>query len=67
MSPEVLEEEKLLEERKARFWERHSRTPLNERQIKVLQRVMEDDWKGKLTSSKWATTTGPSGGRPART
>ena len=39
--------------RKARFWERFAREPLNERQIKVLHRVM-DDWEGKLTSSKWA-------------
>jgi len=39
--------------RKARFWERYSREPLNERQIKVLNRVM-DNFEGKLTSSKWA-------------
>ena len=39
--------------RKARFWERYAKEPLNERQIKVLNRVM-DDFEGKLTSSKWA-------------
>jgi len=39
--------------RKARFWERCAREPLNERQIKVLNRVM-DNFEGKLTSSKWA-------------
>jgi len=39
--------------RKARFWERYSREALNERQIHVLQRVM-DNFEGKLTSSKWA-------------
>jgi Fic family protein len=39
--------------KKARFWERHAREPLNERQIKVLNRVM-DNFEGKLTSSKWA-------------
>jgi len=39
--------------RKARFWERYAREPLNERQIKVLNRVM-DNFEGKLTSSKWA-------------
>jgi len=39
--------------RKARFWERYARQPLNERQIKVLNRVM-DNFEGKLTSSKWA-------------
>ena len=38
---------------KARFWERYAREPLNERQIKVLNRVM-DNFEGKLTSSKWA-------------
>ena len=38
---------------KARFWERYARQPLNERQIKVLNRVM-DNFEGKLTSSKWA-------------
>ncbi|MEE4217733.1 MAG: Fic family protein [Xanthomonadales bacterium] len=38
---------------KAKFWERFSREPLNERQIKVLHRVMEN-WQGNLTSSKWA-------------
>lgn len=38
---------------KARFWERFAREPLNERQIKVLNRVM-DGFEGKLTSSKWA-------------
>ena len=39
--------------RKARFWERYSREALNERQIKVLNRLM-DNFEGKLTSSKWA-------------
>lgn len=38
---------------KARFWERFAREPLNERQIRVLNRVM-DGFEGKLTSSKWA-------------
>lgn len=38
---------------KARFWDRFNQEPLNERQIKVLQRVM-DNFEGKLTSSKWA-------------
>ena len=39
--------------RKAKFWEHFARQPLNERQIKVIRRVM-DNWEGKLTSSKWA-------------
>lgn len=38
---------------KARFWERFAKEPLNERQIKVLNRLM-DGFEGKLTSSKWA-------------
>jgi Fic family protein len=38
---------------KARFWERFAKEPLNDRQIKVLNRVL-DGFKGKLTSSKWA-------------
>lgn len=39
---------------KARFWDRFGKEALNERQIKVLQRVMREDWQGNLTSSKWA-------------
>ncbi|MEB3203796.1 MAG: Fic family protein [Candidatus Sericytochromatia bacterium] len=38
---------------KARFWQRWSGTALNERQIKVLNRML-DGFEGKLTSSKWA-------------
>ena len=38
---------------KARFWEQFAKEPLNERQIKVLNRVL-DGFEGKLTSSKWA-------------
>jgi Fic family protein len=41
---------------KARFWERFATEPLNERQIKVLNRVL-DGFEGKLTSSKWAKLT----------
>lgn len=42
--------------RKAAFWQRYASEPLNERQVKVLKRVM-DNWEGKLTSSKWAKIT----------
>jgi Fic family protein len=42
--------------RKARFWETHSNTPLNERQRKVLNRLL-DGFHGKLTTSKWAAIT----------
>jgi Fic family protein len=38
---------------KARFWQRMSGIALNERQVKVLNRLL-DGFEGKLTSSKWA-------------
>jgi Fic family protein len=38
---------------KARFWQRLQGAALNERQIKVLNRLL-DGFEGKLTSSKWA-------------
>jgi len=38
---------------KARFWEQFAGTPMNERQIKVLNRML-DGFEGKLTTSKWA-------------
>jgi Fic family protein len=41
---------------KARFWERFAKEPLNERQVKVLNRLL-DGFEGKLTSSKWAKLT----------
>jgi Fic family protein len=39
--------------RKARFWEIHAETSLNERQRLVLNKL-PDGFDGKLTSSKWA-------------
>ncbi len=41
---------------KARFWERFAQQPLNERQVKVLNQLL-DGFKGKLTTSKWAKLT----------
>ncbi|MBF0214891.1 MAG: Fic family protein [Magnetococcales bacterium] len=38
---------------KARFWQHWAGTPLNERQVKLLNRLL-DGFQGKLTSSKWA-------------
>ena len=38
---------------KARFWQQWATTPLNERQVKLLNRLL-DGFDGKLTSSKWA-------------
>ena len=39
---------------KAQFWERAAALALNERQIKILNRLL-DGFEGKMTSSKWAT------------
>ena len=39
---------------KASFWEAHAHQSLNERQVKILNRLL-DGFEGKLTSSKWAT------------
>jgi Fic family protein len=38
---------------KARFWERFATEPLNERQISILNTLL-DGIEGKLTTSKWA-------------
>ena len=39
--------------RKAQFWDRFAREPLNDRQIKVINKLL-DGFEGKMTSSKWA-------------
>lgn len=39
---------------KGKFWQRWVETPMNERQIKVLNKLL-GGFDGKLTSSKWAT------------
>lgn len=41
---------------KFRFWEHFAQDPLNERQIKVLNRLL-DGFEGKLATSKWAKLT----------
>jgi Fic family protein len=38
---------------KAKFWEHFADVPMNERQIKVLNQLL-DGFEGKLTTSKWA-------------
>ncbi len=38
---------------RTRFWRQWAATPLNERQVKLVNRLF-DGFKGKLTSSKWA-------------
>jgi len=42
--------------RKARFWEKHAYTLLNERQQLMLNKLL-DGFEGKLNSSKWAKIT----------
>jgi Fic family protein len=42
--------------RKARFWESVAGQPLNERQRKVINRLL-DGFEGKLTNAKWAALT----------
>jgi len=42
---------------KARFWQRWAGSPFNDRQIKLLNRLL-DGFDGKLTSSKWAAVAG---------
>jgi Fic family protein len=39
--------------KKARFWDRHSGTAINERQRKIVNQLL-NGFEGKLTSSKWA-------------
>ncbi len=39
---------------KARFWEKHATTTLNDRQLTTINRLL-DNFYGKLNSSKWAT------------
>lgn len=39
---------------KAKFWQHAATIPMNERQIKVLNRLL-DGFEGKLTTSKWAS------------
>lgn len=38
---------------KAKFWEKHKQTILNERQLKMINKLL-DGFKGKLVTSKWA-------------
>ncbi|UXI66590.1 Fic family protein [Tahibacter amnicola] len=40
--------------RKSRFWQQWAEVPMNARQIKVLNRLL-DGFEGRLTSSKWAS------------
>lgn len=42
---------------KAQFWERFAQQPFNERQVKILNMLL-DGFDGKLTTSKWAGIVG---------
>jgi Fic family protein len=42
--------------RKARFWDKHRGTPMNDRQRLILNKIL-DGFEGKLTTSKWAKLT----------
>jgi len=54
LSRSLQSSEQVLEEvfRRAAFWQAHADPIFNERQRKILQRIMSD-FEGKLTSSKW--------------
>ena len=39
---------------KADFWSRNAKTTFNDRQIKMLNKLLDGDFRGKLQSSKWA-------------
>ena len=41
---------------KARFWERFAKRPFNERQVNMLNKLL-DGFEGNLTTSKWAKIT----------
>ena len=41
---------------KAKFWEHHAKTVLNNRQLLMINKLL-DGFTGKLTTSKWATIT----------
>lgn len=51
----ILSSEQMLHDvlQKAKFWNLHKNTVLNERQIKMINKLF-DSFEGKLTTSKWA-------------
>ena len=48
--------EKILESvlHKAMFWNTNAKIPFNDRQKKILNKLLDGDFRGKLQSSKWA-------------
>lgn len=43
--------------KKAKFWEKYATGSLNDRQVMMLNKLLDGVFFGKLTSSKWATIT----------
>jgi Fic family protein len=52
----LLASEKILQSilQKADFWNRNAKLSFNDRQIKMLNKLLDGDFRGKLQSSKWA-------------
>lgn len=52
----LLSSEKILQSvlYKANFWTRNAKLSFNERQIRMLNKLLDGDFRGKLQSSKWA-------------
>ena len=52
----IIASEKILQRvfNKADFWNGNAKTVFNDRQIKMLNKLLDGDFKGKLQSSKWA-------------
>jgi len=52
----LLASEKILQSvlYKADFWNKNAKITLNGRQIKILNKLLDGDFRGKLQSSKWA-------------
>ena len=52
----LISSEKILQSviHKSDFWNRNTKTTFNERQIKMLNKLLDGDFRGKLQSSKWA-------------
>jgi len=52
----LLASEKILQSvlYKADFWNENAKTTFNDRQIKILNKLLDGDFRGKLQSSKWA-------------
>jgi Fic family protein len=56
MKNALLTSEKITENilQKAKFWNLHKHTGINERQRLILNKLLDGDFQGKLKSSKWA-------------